>query len=527
MLQRMGVTGAPTPTGEVPSMTLGEYLAKAGSVLRTGIPKAWVEAVVLDARTTNVGLSIELTEPTFSESHDGRSAARREGRLRGLIWTKTKAAIEASIAVSLDPALLKGAFIKVLIETDFHPRYHLEGKVLALDPAVVQGLVQRRIELIRQQLREQGHWGRQRNLSAPTDVTSIAVIHPDRSAGWADVQGELEKLQAQGILSLQSYPVPFEGNRAANGITDALGMISTAALPDLVMIVRGGGAASGLAELANLALARAVCVCPVPIVTGIGHASDRSILDDCAWRAADTPSKALGLVKTILRQHCIAGCEAKCAIVATTAFTIATTLEPLLRNGRDALIEATGKITAEQLGRCRDLAHGIERFLIAFRGTLDLSQAQLERVAADLVATTPTVPRRAGLELATLHAGLLHAASRRLPGQETLLARAQTASGLVAAFVARQESTLRTALAAMESAMRRRLGVEAARLAAAGEAVRALDLDVAFSRGFVLPLDNERRIIRSAVAAQSALGFELLFVDGQVRVRPDLCPTMP
>ena len=97
----------------------------------------------------------------------------------------------------------------------------------------------------------------------------------------ADVRTELERLQDRGILRVTSFPVPFEGRKAARTIADALARIGGGyAPPDVILVIRGGGAAAGLASLADLALARAICRCRVPIVTGIVHASDRTILDD-------------------------------------------------------------------------------------------------------------------------------------------------------------------------------------------------------------------------------------------------------
>ena len=158
-----------------------------------------------------------------------------------------------------------------------------------------------RLEMIRKTLRDENLYDAQQRVPAP--VTLVAVIHPDRSAGWADVRTKLERLQDRGNLRDTSFPVPFEGRKAAWAIADALAQIGGGnAPPDVIPVIRGGGAA-GLACLADLALARAICRCRVPIVAGIGHASDRTIRDDSAWRAADTPSKALGTIKVVLRRR--------------------------------------------------------------------------------------------------------------------------------------------------------------------------------------------------------------------------------
>ena len=89
---------------------------------------------------------------------------------------------------------------------------------------------------------------------------------------------------------LQVLRGPVRGSRCRR-IADLVAGIADGHRPDLVLIVRGGGAPAGLASLANLSLARAVSRCPVPIITGLGHASDRTIIDDCAWFAANMPTR--------------------------------------------------------------------------------------------------------------------------------------------------------------------------------------------------------------------------------------------
>ena len=85
------------------------------------------------------------------------------------------------------------------------------------------------------------------DLAEPADITTLAVIHPDRAAGWADVRAELDRLQGRGILQVASHPTPFEGRTAAGGIADALVAIAAGPRPALVLIVRGGAAAANTA----------------------------------------------------------------------------------------------------------------------------------------------------------------------------------------------------------------------------------------------------------------------------------------
>ena len=392
------------------------------------------------------------------------------------------------------------------------------GLIVGIDPAVVESIVARRLEMIRKTLRDENLYGAQQRLPAP--VTSVAVIHPDRSAGWADVRSELERLQDRGILRVASFPVPFEGRKAAWAIADALARIGGGNdPPDVIPVIRGGGAAAGLASLADLALARAICRCRVPIVTGIGHASDRTILDDVAWRAADTPSKALGTIKTILRRRCLATTDDHRTIVDAMDRLLTTTLSPLLASSQIALVEAADKVVASQAARLRETRHGVERHVIVFRGEIAAAQADLDRTAQGLLSVAPSIPAKARTDSRRLYAGVLRASRARLPTGESLTLGAGRSAGIVSAFVERQATELGRLLAAMEAAARRRLDDEALRLAAVSSAAQALDVMATLARGFVLPLDERRRILRSAETA-CAEGFELLFADGSVACRP-------
>lgn len=510
-----GQQNGESPAAEVPRFTLAEYVGTAGRAVRQSLPaKAWVEAVILDAKAGRAGLSLELIEP-FAD-------ARNNAFLRCFVGERTRGEIESAIGEKLDVATLKGAHARLLLKPGFHPRYHLEGEVIGLDPTLVESLVARRIEAIRRTLRTEGLFDAQSKLPTPVDITSVAVIHPDKSAGWADVQTELERLQAGGILTLASYPTQFEGNRAAFGIGEALRqiLVDAAHRPDLILIVRGGGAAAGLASLADLALARAVCCCPVPIVTGLGHASDRTLLDEIAWRAADTPSKSLGVTKSILRRRCEMATSDHRTVVTAMDRLVVQTLAPLLEAWSATLVEVVCRITTREAATLRNIAHQIECHVIRFRGEIATTQADLDRLAAGLLDIAPRVPRDAAIRTKTLYRGVVRFSRLRVPGNEALVEAAHQSGSAAASFLARRSGELNTAFGQLEVAVRRRLGDEAARLVQAKASVEALDATATLRRGFVLPLDAKRRIVRTAEAAHAATHLELLFTDGIVACRP-------
>ncbi len=284
----------------IPSLTLRAFLEETGRAIRQTLPpEAWVDAVILDVRQTRYGLALELVEPNVENTS---SAAY----LRAFIGNSAVRDIQDQVGLALDCDLLKGVHARLRISPKFDVRYHLQGNVVGLDPALADSLMAKRIAAIREKLTIEGVLKAQRAYGPPDEITRIAVIHPDQSASWADLKGELGRLEGLGLLKVSSLPATFEGPRAPASLVEALlkarDMVEHEDV-DLVLLVRGGGASAGLGALTHVSIARAICQMPVPVITGLGHASDHSILDEVAWRSADTPSKALQIVKTILRRR--------------------------------------------------------------------------------------------------------------------------------------------------------------------------------------------------------------------------------
>jgi exodeoxyribonuclease VII large subunit len=294
---------ASTSGAQCPFFTLRDLVDAAGNAIRTGLPaQAWVEAQVLEARMTRSGLALVLVEA-------GATNTANCARLRCMAFNNVLARIEADLAIPLDPALLEGTCCVLKVRPTFHLKYQLELHLLGINPALAQGLLVQSVRRIRTALQAEGLFDAQRRLPTPPDLTRIAVVHPDGAAGWGDVAGELERWDAKGILSFVPIRATFEGGKAASSLTDALDLarrLAEAGEIDLVLVVRGGGDPSGLASVSNEFVARALLAIPVPVVVGLGHARDRTLLDEVAWRSCDTPSKAVALVRTLFTRPALA-----------------------------------------------------------------------------------------------------------------------------------------------------------------------------------------------------------------------------
>lgn len=502
----------------IPSLSLRTFLEAAGRAIRQALPtEAWVDAVVLNVRQTRYGLSLELVEPNAENTS---SAAY----LRAFIGNAAVHNIQEEVGLSLDCDLLKGVHARLRITPKFDVRYHLQGNVVGLDPALADSLLAKRIAAIRQQLTIEGIFHSQKAYGLPDEITRIAVIHPDQSASWADLKTELARLEGLGLLKAYSIPATFEGPRASVSLVEALLRTRCMVVDedlDLILIVRGGGASAGLGALTNVSIARAICNMPIPVITGLGHASDHSILDEVAWRAADTPSKALQLVKSLLRRRA----EEAIASYETTLADLDRRLEQVLRPSlaakRVELVHVFELTVASRRDELRDAWLSVNEHLLQFRRDLDHISDRLHGEAQNLVARAGGLPRAVGAHAGHLRSAIMLGSQRRWSDLAADRPSLRPSIDLAESFVFRQAQELESLVNTIEITARRRLSNELARLDQMSRAVDALGIDGTLARGFALPLDENRRIIRSARAAGSATRFELLFRDGAVACRPE------
>jgi exodeoxyribonuclease VII large subunit len=121
-------------------------------------------------------------------------------RLRAFIGQSAVHSIQDQIGLSLDPELLTGVHARLRIAPKFDVSYHLSGNVLGLDPALADSLLVKRIAAIRSRLITERVFDLQKAFGPPDEITRIAVIHPYQSASWADLHGELRRLEKLGLL---------------------------------------------------------------------------------------------------------------------------------------------------------------------------------------------------------------------------------------------------------------------------------------------------------------------------------------
>ena len=520
---------------ETSAVPLATYLAAVGAVVTSGMPpRTWVQAAVAATKPNAFGISLELVDPA-----GGASPAQ----LRAFLRTADRARIEAHLGTRVSPDLLVGMTIVIEIAPEFHAKWHLGARIVGMAAGVRDSLLRRGIEKSRAQLKREALYDAQRRLPVPADVTRVAVVHPANAAGFLDIAGELARWTAAGFITLISIPTPFEGPRAAPELVAALDRaVSGVDRPDIILMVRGGGGGdrAGLLALDEEAVARAVCNCPVPVITGLGHAINRALCDEVAWTACDTPSKALSRLAALITEPARRARAAMAIVMAEAERRVAAADRDLAQALETALAGAERRVVAaaHDITQTRDavLSRADRRLAeaaAALAGTWTVAHAGIagarERRAAmerEVITLLDAVRERAPCRIDAIGRDLERLGSDAMAAARHRLERAEDGTALIGAVLTRAGARLDAAAADVDRRIdavsldaARRLtdaGTDLARLAGV---VESLGLTTTLQRGFALATAPDGTLVPTRAAALAAVVINLSFADGTISAR--------
>lgn len=210
-------------------------------------------------------------------------------RMRATCWQSRQAMLRAYFQQETGMSLQPGLQILIEVEVQYHPVYGLSLNILNIDPRYTLGdLARQRQETIRQ-LTEEGVMDMQRQLILPTLVRRLAVISASEAAGYGDFCHQLDESPYGFHTTL--FAATMQGERAEQSIIAALESIYQQIEDfDAVVIIRGGGASTDLSCFDRYALCAHCAQFPLPVLTGIGHTRDVSVLDMVAYQSLKTPT---------------------------------------------------------------------------------------------------------------------------------------------------------------------------------------------------------------------------------------------
>ena len=256
----------------------------------------WVEAELSECREHNGHCYLELIE---KDEHTNTPVARASAKCWRQTWLMVKPYFERTTG---EP-LRTGMKVLLKVYAQFHEAFGFSWIVTDIDPNYTLGdMARKRLEIIRQ-LKEEGVFDLQRELRIPLFAKRIAVISAEHAAGYGDFCRQLEDNEYGFRFEVTLFPTIMQGEQVEQSIIAALERIYALNTSfDVVVIIRGGGATADLSGFDTLALAENVAQFPLPVITGIGHERDESILDMVAHTRVKTPTAAAALLIDHLRQ---------------------------------------------------------------------------------------------------------------------------------------------------------------------------------------------------------------------------------
>ncbi|WP_394124157.1 exodeoxyribonuclease VII large subunit [Psychrobacter nivimaris] len=282
-------------------LRLSDYLSAVEMVIKqTFDHRVWVKAEIRNLSSKGGHYYFELAE----KDDDGKVVAS----CRGNLWRFKAARVLAKFERATGMPLERDLTVLLKVSAGFHAQYGFSITIEDIDPSYTLGDLARQYAEMVDRLTGEGLLHLNQQLPAPFDIEHVLVIAPEKAAGLGDFQADADRLASTGACQFHYHNATFQGNHAPAEIRQAIVSAQQQfydtyqRLPDLLVIIRGGGAVGDLAYLNDYELAALVAEQPVPVWVGIGHERDKVILDEVAHTSFDTPSKVIAAIHSHLAQ---------------------------------------------------------------------------------------------------------------------------------------------------------------------------------------------------------------------------------
>ena len=287
------------PFDDLPKgITLSQLAAHVGNAIRMRpeVQNVWVTAELSDVRGSGGHCYLELVE----KNQAGATVAK----MRAIIWSSTFRVLDRKfydgtggqhIATGIK-ALVKGS-------VTHHPQYGISFNISDIDPSYTMGDIERHRREILENLERMGILECQKSLVMDEPPQRIAVISAAGAAGYGDFCDQLSNNPDGFVFYPHLFPAVMQGEQTVPSVMAALTRIKeTIDLWDCVVIIRGGGSTTDLISFDNQTLAEAVARFPIPVIVGIGHERDNTVLDYIANTRCKTPTAVAEFLTSTLRQ---------------------------------------------------------------------------------------------------------------------------------------------------------------------------------------------------------------------------------
>ena len=256
----------------------------------------WVQAELSEVRENNGHCFMELIQ---KDSRSNTPVAKASAKCWRNVWILIKSGFERVTGMQLHAGLK----IMLQVHADFHENYGFSWIIEDLDPTYTIGDMARKRQEIIRMLKAQGVFDLQKQLIIPMFCQHVAVISSATAAGYDDFCHQLEHNDYGLQFCTQLFPAVMQGEQVEESVIAALNRINDRLEDfDVVVMIRGGGATSDMSGFDTLSLAENVANFPLPVITGIGHERDESVLDMISNTRVKTPTAAAAFLVEHLTQ---------------------------------------------------------------------------------------------------------------------------------------------------------------------------------------------------------------------------------
>ena len=254
-------------------------------VMESDLPdRYWVRAEIA-SMSVRGHCYMELIE----KADDGILAAK----VRATCWSNMYGLLSAYFTQETGESLHVGLQVLLEVSVEFHSVYGLSLNVWNIDPTYTIGDLAKQRQATINKLQLDGVMELQQALELPSLVRRIAVVSSSEAAGYGDFCVQLKNNRFGFDFQVQLYSAVMQGDTASRSIINALSAIAGQEEEwDVVVIIRGGGASTDLSCFDDYELASHCAQFPLPIVAGVGHTRDVSVVDMVVYSSVKTPTAA-------------------------------------------------------------------------------------------------------------------------------------------------------------------------------------------------------------------------------------------
>lgn len=274
--------------------SLSDYLKFVSSMINDQFKfSEWIVCNISDITVRNYA-SIEISDYDEGGSETAKARAVLYGKKLSLLDKFRQAT-----GMPLSP----GHKVMIKIQPSFNEKYGMSYSIDDIKPEFTIGDMEAKLNKIREALVSQGLYDKNKKLISKPYPSRVAVISPENAAGLGDFMTISNILHDNELCDFSYYSAYFQGDKVTTSFELAVKnlLLSHQEKPyDLVCLIRGGGDKAGLNHLNNLEIAKMIANIGIPVVTGIGHEKDFTILDEICHTRMPTPSLCVSYVKDLI-----------------------------------------------------------------------------------------------------------------------------------------------------------------------------------------------------------------------------------